>query len=90
MNQKRFDVFYYNILNVDVCILHSTNTLSWGGELNYSPTSYELIVGQTGFFNFGMATGLGEGKHCIQIDCCSCVAFCPWRRGWLNIPFSAT
>ena len=31
-------------------------------ESNYSPFSYGQIVGLTWLFNFGMATGLGEGK----------------------------
>ena len=31
-----------------------------------TPSSYEEIVGQTGLFNLGIATGLGEGKLWIQ------------------------
>ena len=35
-------------------------------EFNYSPPTYEWIVGQVGLFNLGMATGLQEEKHWIQ------------------------
>ena len=31
-------------------------------ESNYSPSSYGQIVGQTGIFDLGEATSLGEGK----------------------------
>ena len=34
--------------------------------INYSPSSYAVIVGQTELFNLGMATGLGKGKLHIQ------------------------
>ena len=34
--------------------------------IQYSPSSYGLIVGQTGFFSLGEATSLGEGKLWIQ------------------------
>ena len=54
------------ILNEAVCILHSTDTF-WKGMSNYSPSSYRKIVGQTGLFNFDIATCLEEGKFWIQI-----------------------
>ena len=33
---------------------------------NYSPSTYEWIIGQIWLFNFGIATGLREGKLWIQ------------------------
>ena len=30
--------------------------------VNYSPFSYVQMVGETGLFNFGGVTSLGEGK----------------------------
>ena len=32
------------------------------------PSAMGKIVGQTGLFNLGMATCLGEGKLCLKID----------------------
>ena len=48
------------ILNKTVDISHNTNTPMKRHESNYSPFKYELIVGQTGFFNLGMTTTRGE------------------------------
>ena len=49
--------------DISVCLLHSNNTL---GKYNYSIPSKRKIVEQTGLFNLGMATDLGEGKLWIQ------------------------
>ena len=44
------------------CISHSTNTLGKGMNPIILPTAMGKIVGQIGFFSFGGATNLGEGK----------------------------
>ena len=50
------------------CLHFTQSKYTWEGyESNYSPSNYEQIVGQTGFFTFGMATGLREGKLLIHI-----------------------
>ena len=41
---------------------HCANSFGKKYESNYPPSSYELIVGQTGLFNHGIATSLGERK----------------------------
>ena len=54
------------ILNEVLYISHSANTL--GKDTNptiFTPTMNK-IIGQTGLFNFGLTTGLGEGKLWIQ------------------------
>ena len=48
------------ILDEAVCISHYAYTLGERHASNYSSSSYEEIVGQTGLFNLGMATGLEE------------------------------
>ena len=45
-----------------VCIPHSANTHGKSMNLSILP----IIMDQTGFFNVGMATNLGEGKLWIQ------------------------
>ena len=47
------------ILDEAVCISHSTNGFGKGMNPTSLPPS---TVGQTGLFNFGIATGLGGGK----------------------------
>ena len=54
------------ILDEAVCISHSANILEKGMNPTILPPSMGNIVGQTGLFSLGMATGLGEGKHWIQ------------------------
>ena len=45
-----------------VCIPHSVNTLGKGINLTVLPPTMGKIVRQNGFFCFGMATSLREGK----------------------------
>ena len=55
---------WVQILDEFVCISHGANTLEKGMNATLLPHLVK-IVGQTGFFNLGMATGL-EGKIWIQ------------------------
>ena len=50
-------------------------------ESNYSPSSNELVVGQTRLLKFDMATSLREGKLWIQTlqKNLPCLIFCPCR-----------
>ena len=50
------------ILDTAVCISHSVNTLGKSMNPTILPPAIGKIVGQTGFFNLGMATSLGEKK----------------------------
>ena len=50
------------ILDKAVCISHNVNILGKGMNLIIPPPAIGKIVGQTGIFNLGMATGLEEGK----------------------------
>ena len=50
------------ILDETDCISHSTNILGKGMNPIILPPAIGKIVGQTGFFSFGEATSLGEGK----------------------------
>ena len=53
---------WVQILDKAVDISHNANSLGKGTILDYSPSCYGYIVGQTELFNLGMATGLGEEK----------------------------
>ena len=46
------------ILDKAVCISRIANNLE---KRMHFTSSYEWILGQNGFLNFGMAAGLGEG-----------------------------
>ena len=45
-----------------------TNTLRKDMNPTIPPPAMDKIVGKTEIFNFGMATGLGEGKLHLKID----------------------
>ena len=55
-------VIRVRIVDEIVCISHYANTLG----KNMNPTillpALGILVGQTGLFNYGMITSLGEGK----------------------------
>ena len=53
-------------LDEAVCISYSANTLRRCIEPTILSPATGKIVGQTGFFSFGMATSLEEEKHWFQ------------------------
>ena len=57
------------VQNLDeaVCILHSTNILVKKVWIQLFSLQMKVNIGQTVFFNIGMATSPGEGKLWIQI-----------------------
>ena len=63
--RKKWTVSRVQILGEAVCISDSANNLEERYEPNYSPR-YEQKVGQTGLFNLGTVTSLGEGKLWIK------------------------
>ena len=54
------------ILEKAACISNRTNSHGKGMNPNILPPAMGKIVEQTGFFNLGLATNLGEGKLWIQ------------------------
>ena len=54
------------ILDKADCISNCTNTLGKGVNPTILSPTMDKIVGQTSFFNLGIAISLGEGKHWYQ------------------------
>ena len=59
----------FQILYEAGSISRNTNTLLKGMDSIILPACYGLILEQSGLFNIGTATSLGEGKHRIQTCC---------------------
>ena len=70
---------WVKILDESVCISHSTHTFGKAMIATNFPQLWLNNDRQTGLFNLGMASSLGDGKVWIQTSCTPlCIASCLW------------